>query len=62
MQKKLKAEYSDIIALENVDYERLPTLTFRNLLDNVQIGCYVEAESTKQAGRVASVIDRKSVV
>lgn len=56
MQKKLKAEYSDIIALENVDYERLPTLTFRNLLDNVQIGCYVEAESTKQAGRVASVI------
>lgn len=56
MQKRLKAEYSDIITLENVDYERLPTLTFRNLLDNVQIGCYVEAESTRQAGMVVSVI------
>ena len=37
----------------------LSTSAYRNMLDNIHKGCYVEAESTKQGGTVVSIIKNK---
>lgn len=53
MKRKAKPEFEDIMKLDG--YE-LPTCSYRNLLDNVHKGCYVEAISSKQSGTVESII------
>ena len=37
----------------------LGTSSYRNMLDNIHKGCYVEAESTNQGGTVVSIIKNK---
>lgn len=37
----------------------LSTSAYRNMLDNVHKGCYVESESTNQGGTVVSIIKNK---
>ena len=37
----------------------LSTSSYRNMLDNIHKGCYVEAESTNQGGTVVSIIKNK---
>ena len=40
----------------------LGTSSYRNMLDNIHKGCYVEAESTGQAGIVTSIIKNKDKI
>lgn len=37
----------------------LSTSSYRNMLDNIHKGCYVEAKSTNQGGTVVSIIKNK---
>lgn len=61
MKKKLrkkfkKPDWEEIMFLTNEHYERLSAAGYRNLIDNVHEGCYVESESTNQFGNVTDVI------
>lgn len=53
MRRKTRPSYEDIMKL---DSNELPTSSYRNLIDNVHKGCYVEAISSQQAGIVDSII------
>ena len=37
----------------------LGTSSYRNMLDNIHKGCYIESESTNQGGTVVSIIKNK---
>lgn len=56
MGRKRKPDFKDIMALNTYCYERLSLLSFRNMLDNVHRGCYIEACSTNQSGTVEAII------
>lgn len=47
-------------AVNETNCRFLSTSAYRNMLDNIHKGCYVEAESTKQGGTVVSIIKNKS--
>lgn len=55
-KRKLRPDYDEIMKITNEGYRRISTLSYRNLLDNIHKGCYVESESTRQAGTVTQVI------
>jgi hypothetical protein len=53
MRRKTQPAYEDIMKLES---HEMSTYSYRNLIDNVHKGCYVEAASSQQAGVVESII------
>ncbi len=61
--KKDKFEIiKDMYTIAEDDGRYLSTPSYRNMLDNIHKGCYVEAESTKQGGTVVQIIRNKSKV
>lgn len=59
---KRKPEYEDIMSISIYGYERLSLSSFRNMLDNIHPGCYVESSSTEQGGTVENIIRGKNGV
>lgn len=58
--KKDKFEtIKSMYAVDETNCRFLSTSAYRNMLDNIHKGCYVEAESTGQAGTVVSIIKNK---
>lgn len=58
--KKDKFEIiKEMYAVNDSNSAFLRTPSYRNMLDNIHKGCYVEAESTNQGGTVVSVIKSK---
>lgn len=58
--KKDKFEIiKEIRAVNDSDNNFLSTPSYRNMLDNIHKGCYVEAESTGQSGTVISIIKNR---
>ena len=53
MRRKTQPAYEDVMKLES---HEMSTYSYRNLIDNVHKGCYVEAASSQQAGIVESII------
>ena len=49
----------EIYAINDSNSTFLSTSSYRNMLDNIHKGCYVEAESTNQGGTVVSIIKGK---
>ena len=49
----------EIYAVNDSNSAFLSTSSYRNMLDNIHKGCYVEAESTHQGGTVVSIIKSK---
>lgn len=56
MRRKTTADYDVLMEMNSFC---LPSSSYRNMLDNIHPGCYVEAESTKQSGTVDSVVRNK---
>lgn len=56
MRRKLKPNYDEVMKMTNSNYEHISTSSYRNLLDNIHNGCYVEAQSTHQYGKVEGII------
>lgn len=56
MKRKTTADYDVLMGMSSY---YLPSSSYRNMLDNIHPGCYVEAESTIQGGTVDSVIRNK---
>lgn len=54
--KKKSTNYNELMKMES---QWLPSSSYRNMLDNIHPGCYVEAESTRQHGTVDSVVRNK---
>lgn len=46
-------------AVDETDSRFLNTPSYRNMLDNIHKGCYVESVSTNQDGTVVSIIKNK---
>ena len=58
--KKDKFEIiKEMYAVNDSNSAFLSTPSYRNMLDNIHKGCYVEAESTHQGGTVVSIIKSK---
>ena len=58
--KKDKLEIiKNMYTVDETNCRFLSTSAYRNMLDNIHKGCYVEAESTGQAGTVVSIIKNK---
>ena len=58
--KKDKFEIiKEMYAVNDSNSAFLGTSSYRNMLDNIHKGCYVEAESTNQGGTVVSIIKSK---
>ena len=49
-------------AVDETNCRFLSTSAYRNMLDNIHKGCYVEAESTNQGGTVVSIIKNKDKI
>jgi len=56
MKRKTTADFDELMKLESFVQ---PTASYRNMLDNIHPGCFVEANTTRQSGTVESVIRNK---
>lgn len=54
----IKSRYS----IKNTNSVFLSTPSYRNMLNNIHIGCYIEAESTGQGGDVIEIIRDKNQI
>lgn len=46
-------------SIKQTDMNFLDTSSYRNMLDNIHKGCYIESESTNQHGTVVDIIKNK---
>lgn len=59
MRKDKFEVIKDMYSVRDSESVFLGTSSYRNMLDNIHKGCYVEAGSTGQAGTVISIIKNK---
>lgn len=57
-----KDKYEIIMGMDSINETNskfLPTPSYRNMLDNIHLKCYVESESTGQYGTVVKIIKNR---
>ena len=58
-----KNKYQAIMSMRNIkdtyNGNFLRTPSYRNMLDNIHLGCYIESESTGQYGDVVKILNNK---